>query len=72
MEWRRRTEEGARQAKEEREEGARQAKEAKEDAARSEREIEMSEKKNNAHWTLQLEAKEVSWLACWSVVMLVF
>ncbi|CAM9195290.1 unnamed protein product, partial [Laminaria digitata] len=60
MEWRRRTEEGARQAKEEREEGARQAKEAKEDAARSEREMEMSEKKNNAHWTLQLEAKEAA------------
>lgn len=47
-EWRRRAEVGAHQAKEA--------------AAESERAMEVFENKNNAHWTLQLETKEVSWL----------
>ena len=60
-EWRGRAEESSRQAQR--------------DAARIELEIEMSEKKSQAHWTLQLEAKEVSSfvgiLVCWSMFWLV-
>lgn len=56
-EWRRRAEESARES----------AQQAKEDKATSEREMDMFRNKNNAHWTLQLQTKEVR--CCWLLVV---